>query len=325
MRWLPLLLLTPCTPEMLAADDPIAASWLEDGAEAGIAERAYLGTYGEARLTADGEPFEGAPWDEAYYTPGRSLAVVEPGDGALRVVYEDRLVRMLVWLDRADFVPVVHEGARAVAAPGRRQGRSGVWLKPGHVVTEPVAGWAQATFSDPVLQGEVFVAGREVDAYWVEPPAHEPEEADEIEAPDAYLRGGGAILDAPGGEVLARTGDFDEYWIEATRLDERDGWTEIEVGNAEVRVVGWVPSDDLAEHATGGMGWSSCGVGWGTSGGYGWVGEWDSLAPGTELRGDDGALVGVTIAEMKVHLTEDEEGGLWFDRDTPWGTARLWL
>ena len=74
MRWLPLLLLTACTPEMLAADDPIAASWLEDGAEADIAERAYLGTYGEARLTADGEPFEGTPWDDAFYTPGRSLA-----------------------------------------------------------------------------------------------------------------------------------------------------------------------------------------------------------------------------------------------------------
>jgi hypothetical protein len=303
-------LLLACAPDDLEMMDD-GTRFLADVSE--IPERTRLASYGVASLTEDGEDLE----DPYFSDVDRQLelVVVDVGD-RVRVHAEIHDIDLLLWLDRPDLVDVLHS---RVWAHGTSE-ETGAEFPAGLAVDwddqQPVA-----ELSGLWLHARMVVPNAAVDQVFV--PSEYPGDVDGV-----YLRPGIQILDVPGGQPVADTIDHtfaadDGYLVPARLLREESGWNLVEATDRELRVRGWVRSDDVSEHANLGVG-GCCHGSWGfgsSSCGF-WIGPRVELPVGTLLRDDRGAVVGRVREPMSV-AGELVDGKVHFSQYTPWGQARL--
>lgn len=299
-------LLLACAPGDVADPDD-SMTFLGDVSE--IPERTRLSSYGVASLTEDGPDLEDPTFQEAWRRD--ELVVVDAAD-RVRVHWEDREIELLLWLDRPDLVDVLDgrtwgRGASEETGAEFPAGLAVDW-EDGRPVAEIGGLW---------LHARVAVPNAAVDQVYV--PSDDPAEVE-----GAYLSAGIEILDVPGGRPVAETvaHDFEGYLVPARVLREERGWTLVEAVDRALRVRGWVPSDDVSDHADLGVGGSSCGCcGWSSRGIVDWIGPHVTLPASTLLR-SGGSVVG-RVTEAVTVPGELVGGEVTFPRYTPWGSARL--
>lgn len=284
-------LLLGCVDPTLDAPDPLAvtpATWeaLAATRDVELLGRAQLRSSGAIRFS-DAGPAVNEPRDEDYF---QAYRVVE-ADAGLRVVDDAGGLRLLLWLDRDEFWPLVAE--RAWVAQGERvpEGRAGVRV--------PVGAFVDLDDEGPFVElgwpltGRVDVPGAMVDE-WFDTHMSTP-------TPRRSVGGGMLAVDTPlfdeeGAEiartiedapadVLAREGDRVLVEVEADRSCGRTGST----------VRGWIEAARIDETALGGWGFGCC-----CCGGFGR--GWGSIGPSVDLPPDrllwdapDGDVVGVVL------------------------------
>jgi hypothetical protein len=211
------------------ADEPPA--WLRPDAvpAADLRERAFVARKTKITLAPQLPPAGAVdPVDEP-------LVVIEaPERGPLRLLYEDRMVRLGYYVDRAALAPVAREGAVILAttdelevgakAPGVRlragtrvtvDGRGGVTYRDRDNGVEARGQAAEGAF------GRTFVPGAS--------PPH-------VDGERVTVLGAAQLLDAPRGRPLARLRDP----LRATRLESRNGHTLVDIDLDPAVLVGWV-------------------------------------------------------------------------------------
>ena len=301
---------------LLAVEEPLADS---------VYRTQALRT-GPARLLPDGPVIEEEPYG---YVTG-PLPVVAIGE-RLRVQVETPDARLLLWLDREDLGTWVIDGTHGLARPGGEGRDVGIFIDaPVEVeVVDRSGGFVAIAFqtNDWVVDG-VWVPALEVGPYWVDRGSVETTRV----LADVFLRSRAAILDAPGGDLLASAVSFspsdpmdDTAFIWAVVHEERDGHLKIETTAEGVTIIGYVAVQDTSRRVEGGRGGSGgCSFGFGLPGLHG--GPTVDLPVGTALFVEpDGELVGETLVARAWPVVDEHDGWTRNRVVTPWGSADVWV
>ncbi len=334
---------------LLGCGEASTAGWVEadaeallaDGATDWIPERAGLIDYGRARLTAAGgaltPPEERAQSQEHDRVAPiqHGMTVVDDRDG-LRVLWQDRQVRMLLWLDEADFETVVYTPDWAAAVPdGLAEPGIGARLTAGLPV-EVLASEGDRT--------QIYRRGVQLEvAAWLPAPqvrSYFREVEDDFEAPLAHgsqglLPVGTPLLDMPYGAPFATVTEpadtrVSRWWhhggLEVERVGEpADGHQRVQVEEIGMFVRGWVPVESIEPMPFGGRG-ASYGSSFGCGGCWGHGGE-PTLKAGALLTAEpDGEIVAIPLHSLyRAPARLDEAtGAVAFAVNTPWGDAEVW-
>lgn len=322
-----MVLLLACTEEPISRTiDPatIEALTMEEPGE--LPGRTNVMQAGVPR-TVDGGP---GMIEESGFVTGGEYPVVEMGEG-VRVLARRDDVRLLLWVDRTDLLPVVAE-TTWVDRDGHQagDGEAGVRLTAGLPVEMDDEG-AYARLGS-VVEGRVAVADGLVDEAWW-PDAR----ADADVASDVWLVAGTTFYDADGETLLAFRDEYERGWAVAAAaiLDREEGRVFVRAridthvcGGGEIDVRAWVDEDAIADDdaARVGRGWccGCCGFGWGRSR----SGQSVDLPAGTLLfDAPDGGAIGIAEADVSLSLAEDAGAMPGWNSvrvATAWGDAVLW-
>ncbi len=323
-----LLLALACSPDDATALEP----WLpidEPEAIRELPERARITEIGAASFTPGGPLFRVPDEGEFFamgggHDPTYRDVVVTDIDETLQVAWENRDVRLLVRLDRADLREQLVEDTWARAAPDAMgTSGTGVRFRAGYTdVGAPSRGWRPLFFEGLYVQATGWVPSDDVDHYWV-PTPREPTERWGEAVEHINIHREAPLLDAPDGEELALVTQEQA----PVAVYARDGdWLRVELTDREVTVRGWVHDE---HRVTGGLMGFGCCCG-GSIGSWG-IGSWGSTAPDTVLRDDRlytgpfGQEVGIALRDMPLAVIDEEGEWIAVEVSTPWGFAEVWV
>jgi len=314
---------------------------LEDGVGEWVPERAGLVDYGRARLTAAGPALRptGAPPESRSYDPTRTIRdgmVVVDDRAGLRVISHDSEVRLLLWLDEADFATVVYAPAWARAVPdGLAAPGIGARLTAGLPVEELDADGEQTLirWAGTKLEVEAWLPEEHVRGYFRD--VEDDFEATPANGRAGLLPPGTELLDLPFGEPFAvvvdpKEGNDRSRAVEGPLRVERvgepeDGHQRVQGTDGGVLVRGWVAVEEIEESPLWCLGMSG-GSSWGCSSCGGHSGPATLHADALVTDAPDGEVVGRTLREgYRMPLRMDEAtGAVAFAVSTAWGAGEVW-
>jgi len=299
------------------ASPAAALSYLSDDHERMFPTRVRLARHGAVRLAAgDAEPAVVGGGDELDAVEAPELVVIDQRRGRLRVVADGDEVRLLLWIEARDARTVVAEASDLAAAPGEAAGQApapGVRARPGVAakVDEARGAERRVTLVDACVVAHGWVPAARLSRMYVPVAAPEPL------AGDVTVARGTAVVDRPGGRVLARFADT----CGAARAgqDEKEHTPIVYRGDGfDVR--GWIATGAAQSAAP------AYGVG-----GYGMLGrlrmsERFLVPAGTCLHARRGGpVIGVALEDLDQVAREEEDGWWQISVATDWGALPVWV
>ena len=290
-----------------------ATDYLVDDYAARFGRRVRIARWGSVRTSADGENLddgESAPADPAV---DEHVVVFDRGD-RVRIVDDDGVRRLLVWVDRSDMarVPTVAAALDVEPNDGPANG-AGITLLPGvPVVLGAVqAGFVHVAHANDVFELEGWLPESKIEYVYTPKPVKVP-------ALDHVIARAVELLDGPGGRSLGRF--LADVYDEPVRvLGTREGHTEIVYFADGFFARGFVVSDAVdgtdsvsALQSLGPLG---------TAGVFG-ISERVrvTLPAGTCLYDGDDAPIGVVVNETTSFGGRTSDDAVWYAAvSTNWG------
>ncbi|MCB9672411.1 MAG: hypothetical protein H6736_14830 [Alphaproteobacteria bacterium] len=268
-----------------------------------------------ASLQPGGERLYGEPWSSsghAAYTVVEALAEVA-------VMWENSGTRVVLWLERDDlaFHPVETSWFGGDGLGVRLP--AGLPLD----VVETREDAFRVAVGNAMIEVDTWAPRHAVDNWYYsgEDELTSPfvlfaeEHGDPVE-----VREGAELFGVPGGEAFATL--VAEGGRHAWRTDRRGPWSRVRMMAERWPVDAWLWSDDATSVGLFGQGW-----GYGHSFGCGAYGRLPATVRSDAWLhdGPNGPIVGRTTRDLGVDLDGDPGGWRSYEKDTPFGTATLWV